>query len=223
MASFNRNGNDRHARARKQMVARQIEARGVTNSRVLRVMSELPREIFVPATSQAGAYEDRALPIGSDQTISQPYMVALMTEKLEPDRGHTVLEIGTGSGYQTAILAKLVKTVYTVERLPELSRLAGRTLAELGITNVRFKIDDGTVGWSEFAPYDRIMVTAGAPDVPRTLTDQLAEDGIMIIPVGPQESQTLLAVRKSAGRCSQQSIIACRFVKLLGREGWPEQ
>jgi len=203
------------------MVDRQLRVRNITDDRVLNVMGELPREKFVPAEKQHLTYDDRALAIGFEQTISQPYMVALMTETLRVEPCHRVLEIGTGSGYQTAVLARLAGEVFSVERIPELSGRAQAVLAELGIDNVRYKIDDGSIGWREYSPYDRIIVTAGAMTVPGTLTEQLSQGGIMVIPVGPSDSQTLMRIEKRDGRVRQEPIISCRFVKLIGHEGWP--
>jgi len=213
---------DEYAKRREQMIDWQLRARNVRDSQVLKVMSELPREVFVPQQWRDSAYEDRALPIGLEQTISQPYMVAIMTEKLDLTPDHKVLEIGTGSGYQTAILAKLAKEVCTVERLAELTRRAEQTLTELGITNVKYKVDDGSLGWPDDAPFDRIMVTAGAPDVPEPLLEQLTDEGIMIIPTGPEDQQTLMRIRKSGSDYTEEPVIGCRFVKLLGAEAWPE-
>ncbi len=207
---------------RELMVQKQLAGRDITDKRVLSVMAEIPREKFIPTQWREYAYEDRAVPIGLGQTISQPYMVAIMTQLLELTEEHRVLEIGTGSGYQTAILAKLSKEVFTVERIPELSERAKKVLSELGITNVRFKIDDGTLGWPEYSPYDRIIVTAGAPSVPEALTEQLSENGIMVIPVGPEEHQTLIKLTKSDGKIYKEHILSCRFVKLIGQEGWQE-
>ncbi len=222
MNASNDNRGDPWARARAQMVAWQIEARNVRDPRVLRAMGELPRERFVPAGQRDQAYEDRALPIGCDQTISQPYMVALMTEKLSVGPDDRVLEIGTGSGYQLALLAMLAGRVYTVECQAELAAEARSVLEELGLVNVEYRVDDGSLGWPEHAPYDRIMVTAGAPEVPEALVEQLTDGGIMVIPVGPEDSQTLLQIRKDGQAIRRQPVIACRFVKLRGNQGWPE-
>jgi protein-L-isoaspartate(D-aspartate) O-methyltransferase len=213
---------DKFALARRQMIERQLIARNITDPCVLKVMSELPRECFIPSEFKSAAYEDRAVSIGLSQTISQPYMVALMTEKLQVEPENRVLEIGTGSGYQTAILAKLAGEVYTVERIDELSQQARAILTQLGLTNIRYKIDDGTIGWPEASPFDRILVTAGAPQVPERLSDQLKEGGILIIPVGPEECQTLIRIRKIGDKLQQEPIISCRFVKLIGEQGWPE-
>ncbi|MFA5863226.1 MAG: protein-L-isoaspartate(D-aspartate) O-methyltransferase [Phycisphaerae bacterium] len=213
---------DKFAPARRQMIERQLRARNITDPRVLKVMSELPRERFIPGESQSAAYEDRAVSIGLGQTISQPYMVAVMTEKLQIEPENRILEIGTGSGYQTAVLAKLATEVYAIERIDELSQRAQMTLTQLGLTNIRYKIDDGTIGWPDASPFDRILVTAGSPQVPEHLSDQLKEGGILIIPVGPEECQTLIRIRKIGNKLQQEPIISCRFVKLIGEQGWPE-
>jgi protein-L-isoaspartate(D-aspartate) O-methyltransferase len=212
---------DNYATARREMVDWQLKARGIHDLRVLEVMSALPRDRFVPAETGYAAYEDRALPIEMAQTISQPYMVAVMTEMLQVEPENRVLEIGTGSGYQTGILAKLAKEVFTIERIGELSHRARAILEELEIRNILYKIDDGTMGWPQFAPYDRIMVTAGAPEVPEKLKDQLAQDGILIIPVGPEDQQMLMRIRREGKIFHQESILGCRFVKLIGEAGWP--
>ncbi len=214
---------NRFADARKQMINWQLRARNINDHRVLQAMAELPREAFIPEPWKYAAYEDQAVPIGYNQTISQPYIVALMSETLQANEQSKVLEIGTGSGYQTAVLARIANEVFTIERIAELSRQAQEILQSLGITNVQFKIDDGTSGWQEFAPFDRIMVTAAAPDIPTALADQLADNGVMIIPVGPNQHQTLLRVRRQAGRFLQEPLIACRFVKLIGRHAWPNE
>lgn len=205
---------------RRYMVDMQIRRRGIKDKRLLRVMEQIPREKFIPPASRYEAYEDQPVPIGYGQTISQPYMVALMTEALELQPEDRVLEIGTGSGYQTAILARLAKEIYTVERIAELSSSAQRVLAELGIDNVRFKVDDGTLGWPEYAPYDKIIVTAAAPHIPTALLEQLKEGGIMVIPVGPESYQTLYKVIKNKDRIEKIPLVECRFVKLIGKEGW---
>jgi len=213
---------DNFEQSRRQMVEWQLRARNITDPDVLQAMAQIPRHRFIPEDGRHLAYEDRALPIGFDQTISQPYMVALMTEKLQVEPGLRVLEIGTGFGYQTAVLARLAREVFTVERLPELSLRAQEVLAQLGLLNIHFNIDDGTLGWPDHAPFDRILVTAGAPDLPTSLVDQLADGGLLVIPVGPEDAQTLLRVRKSGRELHREPIIACRFVKLFGRQGWSE-
>jgi protein-L-isoaspartate(D-aspartate) O-methyltransferase len=166
------------------------------------------------------AYDDMALPVGEGQTISQPYMVAVMTELLALKGGEKVLEIGTGSGYQTAILAELSAEVYTIERIPSLSRKAGETLRSLGYANIHLIVGDGTLGWPEAAPFDRILVTAGAPDIPDPLIEQLAEGGLILAPVGDRYSQQLLRVTKQQGKLSREYHTPCVFVPLVGKFGW---
>lgn len=206
--------------ALRQMVETQLSARGIRDRRVLDAMAAVPRERFVPPEYAALAYTDQALPIEESQTISQPYIVALMTEALALLPQHRVLEIGTGSGYQAAVLAELVGELHTVERLASLSDRATRRLAELGVTNVRFHVGDGSLGWPSHAPYDRIIVTAGAPAVPETLIDQLAGGGRLILPVGNAGEQRLTVLRKLPGRIVERPLIGCRFVKLVGSAGW---
>jgi len=208
---------------RRRMVEQQIRARGVRDPRVLRVMEEVPRERFLPADQADSAFADSAVPIGAGQTLSQPYMVAIMTAQLEPQPGQRILEIGTGSGYQTAVLARLARQVYTIERIAALQDAARELLHDLGIENVSYRIGDGSTGWPQEAPFDGIMVTAGAPEVPASLTDQLAEGGRLIIPVGRSQEQILTTVMRRQGRLIELPGIACRFVKLIGRQGWPEQ
>ncbi|MBN1490741.1 MAG: protein-L-isoaspartate(D-aspartate) O-methyltransferase [Phycisphaerae bacterium] len=207
---------------RQRMVAEQIEARGIKDERVLAAMREVPRERFVDADQRVCAFEDRALPIEAGQTVSQPYMVAAMTEALTVGPTHRVLEIGTGSGYQTAILARLAAEVYTIERLEALSRRAQALLGALDAENVRYHVGDGTLGWPEAAPFDRILVTAGAPDVPRPLVDQLIDGGRLVVPVGRSGTQTLTIVTRLGGRTSERLLMGCRFVPLIGEAGWAE-
>jgi protein-L-isoaspartate(D-aspartate) O-methyltransferase len=202
------------------MVEVQLVPRGITDERVLEVMRSVPRHRFVGPGMEASAYGDHALPIGHGQTISQPYMVAVMTQDLELVGSERVLEIGTGSGYQTAILAALAEQVFSVERVEALADGARKTIEALGISNVAIQVGDGTIGWKEFAPYDRIVVTAGAPDVPKSLVDQLADPGIMVIPVGTQGFQDLKIVRKENGTTHIESGGGCVFVPLVGKEGW---
>jgi protein-L-isoaspartate(D-aspartate) O-methyltransferase len=208
--------------ARERMVRSQIEARGVSDPRVLSAMREIPRHMFVMKSLRNRAYEDGPLPIGHGQTISQPYMVAIMTQLLELKGSEKVLELGTGSGYQAAVLARLAKFVYTIERISELSELAASTTASIGISNVNFIVADGTGGWPEQAPYDGIVVTAGAPGVPDPLFDQLAEGGRLVIPIGDRFSQTLQVVEKTRGRRIVKKYFDCRFVDLIGKHGWPD-
>jgi protein-L-isoaspartate(D-aspartate) O-methyltransferase len=201
----------------------QLVARGIRDPRVLDAMRRVPRELFVPEVSQPLAYADRALPIGGGQTISQPYMVAAMTEALLLEGGERVLEIGTGSGYQAAILAELAAEVVSVERRPELADAARSTLAALGYRNVDVVVGDGTLGLVDRAPFDRIVVTAGAPRVPEALTRQLSgQRGRLVIPVGTPSQQWLTIVIRDGERCSETVRDACVFVPLLGYDAWSE-
>lgn len=208
--------------ARDRMVETQLVPRGISDARVLDAMRTVPRHRFVGPGMEASAYGDHALPIGHGQTISQPYMVAVMTQALELNGAERVLEIGTGSGYQTAILGVLSEQVFSIERIAALAESARRVIEELGISNTVIRVGDGTIGWAEFAPYDRILVTAGAPDVPRTLIEQLADPGIMVVPVGSQGFQDLKIVTKGGGEVHTRSGGGCVFVPLLGKEGWKE-
>jgi protein-L-isoaspartate(D-aspartate) O-methyltransferase len=207
---------------RIQMVENQIKSRGLSDPRMIDAMLRVPREKFVDETMAGRAYSDCALPIGLSQTISQPYMVALMTEVLSLKGNERVLEIGTGSGYQTAILAELSSWVYSVERITSLSRSAANLLGELGYANVSFKVGDGTLGWEEEAPFERIMITAGAPNVPPALEQQLGEGGRMVIPIGSSNSQVLELVEKKGGKVFSKPICGCTFVPLIGEGGWKE-
>jgi protein-L-isoaspartate(D-aspartate) O-methyltransferase len=211
---------ERSAARRDAMVRSQIEARGVTHPGVLAALRTVPREQFVPAHLADAAYEDRALPIGSDQTISQPYMVALMTQALNLTSSSRVLEVGTGSGYQAAVLSRLAARVTTIERRPELAEQARSRLAALGCDNVRVVVGDGTAGYPEDAPYDAILVTAGSPQVPEPLTAQLADGGRLVIPVGTAREQDLITIERSGDRLTQTSGERCIFVPLVGRFGW---
>lgn len=202
---------DGFAAARAAMVAEQIQARGVESPRVLEAMRAVPRHRFVPATLQHLAYADRPLPIGHGQTISQPYIVAYMTEALQVEGAHRVLEIGTGSGYQAAVLARLARAVYTIEIVPELARRAAATLKELGYASVDVRAGDGYAGWPEHAPFDRIMVTAAPEDIPQPLIDQLATGGRMVIPVGSGE-QWMTIVEKTPAGVLRRRTIPVRFV-----------
>lgn len=203
------------------MVKLQVENRDITDQRVLDAMREVPRHAFVPPGSRATAYGDFPMSIGYGQTISQPYMVAIMTQALRLSGAEKILEIGTGSGYQTAILAVLGESVYTVERIPALSVAAEKTLAALGFTNVFFRTGDGGSGWPEQAPFDRILVTAAAPSVPVQLRGQLADNGILVVPVGDwRRSQVLVSVRRTGGSFISQESIGCRFVPLIGEGGF---
>ncbi|MEM7052436.1 MAG: protein-L-isoaspartate(D-aspartate) O-methyltransferase [Acidobacteriota bacterium] len=212
-----------YAYLRQRMVRKHIAARGVSDPRVLQAMAEIPRHDYVPEHLAAQAYGDHALPIGSNQTISQPYVVARMTELLAVEAEHSVLEIGTGSGYQTAILARLARRVYSLERVPELARRAIRRMRQLGLDNVKVQTFDGTVGWSDVAPFHRILVTAGAPAVPRPLIDQLGPGGRLLVPEGDRSGQRLTMYQKTAeGEIIRQTGEAVTFVPLVGRHGWPE-
>jgi len=207
--------------ARKRMVESQLIARGIRDRRVIEAMLKLPRHLFVEEAMAAQAYNDNPLPIGERQTISQPYMVALMTELLELKGKEKVLEIGTGSGYQAAVLAVLADRVCTVERIRPLALRARKVLDSLGLLNVNIKIDDGTCGWEEEAPFDAIVVTAGAPEIPPKLVAQLAPGGRLVVPVGDQYSQTLVRVlKREDGSYAMEESIGCRFVKLIGKDGW---
>jgi protein-L-isoaspartate(D-aspartate) O-methyltransferase len=202
--------------ARLRMVETQIRARGIADPAVLKAMSRVPRHAFVPADVKMFAYDDRPLPIGRNQTISQPYIVAYMTEALRLQPQHTILEIGTGSGYQAAVIAELVKHVYTVEIIPDLASEARRSLAMLGYRNVDVRSANGYFGWADHAPFDRIIVTAAPPEIPKALIDQLAVGGLMVVPVGTA-SQEIVIVSKTAAGVTQQKTIPVRFVPMVGR------
>jgi protein-L-isoaspartate(D-aspartate) O-methyltransferase len=204
------------AAGRQQMVQQQLVARGIHEERVLAVMAKVPREEFVPADERAAAYTDNPLPIGYDQTISQPYIVALMTEQLHPKLSDRVLEIGTGSGYQAAILAELVAEVYSIEIIEPLARNAEATLQRLGYKNVRMKVGDGYKGWPENAPFDAIIVTCAPDRVPGALTDQLKDGGRMIIPVGDRFAQQLYLLEKKNGQLKESAVLPVRFVPMAG-------
>jgi protein-L-isoaspartate(D-aspartate) O-methyltransferase len=207
---------------RREMVRQQLAARGIQDPAVLDAMGRIPRELFVSPEWVESAYEDRALPAGLDQTISQPYIVALMTENLRLSPEHRVLEIGTGTGYQTAVLARLAREVYTVERHESLAVQARERLERLSFTNVQFLIGDGSLGWQQFAPYDRIMVTAAAPQIVPELVDQLAIGGRLIIPTGENENQNLSAIDRLSGRTVETPLLPVRFVKLIGKAAFGE-
>ena len=209
---------------RKKMVQDQIVARGVSDRRVLDAMLKIPRHIFVQEAFALQAYNDTALPIGEKQTISQPYMVALMTEQLALTGREKVLEIGTGSGYQTAILATLADRVYSAERIRPLALRARKCLDSLKLFNVQLRINDtegSPIGWEEQAPFDAIIVTAGAPEVPAILIDQLAPGGRLVIPVGNDSEQQLIRIVKNdQGELESTTSVTCRFVPLIGKQGW---
>jgi len=201
--------------ARSRMVAEQIAARGVRAPRVLDALRRVPREVFVP-DDQGSAYEDRPIPIGYGQTISQPYIVGYMTEALQVEPSHRVLEIGTGCGYQTAVLAELAEQVYSIEVLAVLAERARRTLDGLGYTNVEIRVGDGHAGWPEQAPFDRILAAAAPPEIPPALLDQLADGGILVIPVGV-DNQELRVLQKHADRLELLSTLGVRFVPMVRR------
>lgn len=219
MVSFDES--KKYAAERAKMVQFHLRGRDVTDRGVLEVMGRLPREAFVSPSYAAQAYVDNPLPIGMGQTISQPYIVALMTQSLRLTGCETVLEIGTGSGYQTAILASLARRVYTVERFNELAESAQATLGRLGFDNIDFYIGDGSGGWPEGGIFDRIILTAGVPEIPQILLDQLADPGLLAAPVGPESAQMLQLVEKKDDTISTQYVCACRFVKLVGKYGFP--
>ncbi|MBI3996502.1 MAG: protein-L-isoaspartate(D-aspartate) O-methyltransferase [Candidatus Omnitrophica bacterium] len=206
---------------RDRMVEEQLKARGLRDVRVLAAFRKVPRHLFVPSEFHHEAYADHPLPIGAGQTISQPYMVALMTSRLRLQGHERVLEIGTGSGYQTAILAELALDVISIERIPELLATVKQRLADLGYLNVQLLAGNGSLGSPNHAPFDAIIVTAAAPDVPEPLLEQLAEGGRMVLPIGSHEAQTLVEVTKRQGAITRTPITGCVFVPLLGDYGWP--
>lgn len=210
------------ATARNRMVESQLVSRGIKDTRVLETMRKVPRHRFVEEALVSQAYNDHPLPIGEKQTISQPYMVALMTEALELQGDEKILEIGTGSGYQTAILAELAEKIYSIERIRPLSIKARRILDELGYFNVVLKVGDGTVGAKEEAPFNSIIVTAGSPEIPQPLVDQLAMGGRLVVPVGDKYTQSLMSVVRTKEGIIKTDLGGCRFVNLLGRHGWKE-
>ncbi len=205
---------------RSRMVETQLRGRGIRSESVLRVMGELPRERFLPPPQRDQAYRDQAVPLPEGQTISQPYMVAVMTEALNLTAGDRVLEVGTGSGYQAAVLSRLAAEVLTVERLPSLAARAESTLKEMGCHNVRVRVGDGTLGWPDEAPFDAILVTAGAPAVPESLKRQLDDGGRLVAPIGDRYIQELVRVTRQGSRFATEELLACRFVPLVGTEGW---
>ena len=207
--------------ARRRMIEQQIVARGISDQRVLEAMLAIPRHLFVEAGLQSHAYGDASLPIGEKQTISQPYMVAAMTAALELKGDERILEIGTGSGYQTAVLSKLVKRVYSVERIALLASRARKILDQLQMSNINIKVGDGTIGWRDQAPFAGILVAAGSPDVPTKYLEQLEIGGKLVLPIGDQEQQILMRiVRKDEDRFEREQLMGCRFVPLIGEQGW---
>jgi len=210
----------RYARDRERMVEEQLAARGVTDPRVLAALRRVPRHRFVQEALRERAYGDHPLPIGEEQTISQPFIVGLMTSLLELTGQEKVLEIGTGSGYQTAVLAELARRVCSIERLPRLAERARATLEALGHDNVWVRVGNGTLGWPDQAPFDRIIVTAGGPAVPPPLVQQLAEGGRMVLPVGSADNQALTIVETVGGQVRSSTHSECKFVKLVGKYAW---
>ncbi|MFQ5458220.1 MAG: protein-L-isoaspartate(D-aspartate) O-methyltransferase, partial [Myxococcota bacterium] len=207
---------------RLRMVETQITGRGIKDPRVIAAMKRIPRHLFTEEALRSRAYDDCPLPIGEKQTISQPYMVAAMSEALELTGTESILEVGTGSGYQTAVLSQLARIVYSVERIEVFVQRVRKILASLDIRNVVLKTGDGSLGWRSKAPFDAILVTAGSPEVPRPLVEQLATEGRLVVPVGDRGTQSLLRVRKLAsGETKTESLVECRFVDLQGAFGWP--
>ncbi|MGC8737394.1 MAG: protein-L-isoaspartate(D-aspartate) O-methyltransferase [Candidatus Hydrogenedens sp.] len=209
-----------YSSARKSMVEYQLKSRGIQSPDVLRIMEKVPRHLFVPEELQEYAYEDHPLSIGCGQTISQPYMVAIMTELLKLKSSDKVLEVGTGSGYQTAVIAELAHYVISIERIPELAEGAEQRLTNLGYTNVKIICGDGSIGYPPESPYDAIIVTAGSPEVPESLKKQLNEGGRLIIPVGGSNLQVLLKIVKQGNDYLIEKHTSCIFVPLIGNEGW---
>jgi protein-L-isoaspartate(D-aspartate) O-methyltransferase len=208
----------------EQMIRQQVVDRGITDEKLLDALRSVPREKFFPQEGKDEAFADRAAPIGFGQTISQPYMVALMTDRLQLAPTHKVLEIGTGSGYQTAILSRLAGEVYSLERVKPLLDPAWERLMDLGARNVHFRHGDGTLGWPEAAPFDRILITAGAPKLPEALLlNQLKDGGVAVLPVGPLDEQMLVQVRRVGDKLESIDVCQCRFVKLIGQEGWEKE
>ena len=210
-------------KARVKMVEEQIISREIKDPRVIAAMKKVPRHLFVEEALQSQAYSDHPLPIGEKQTISQPYMVALMTEALQLTGKERVLEIGAGSGYQTAILAELAERVFSIERIRPLAIRARQLIYELGYFNVEIKIFDGTYGWAGEGPFEAIMVTAGAPDIPQPLLDQLTIGGRLVVPVGDAFVQDLIRITKTGEGIKREDLGGCRFVKLIGKHGWNDE
>lgn len=209
-----------YAILKKRMVDEQLIPRNIKDQRVLEAFRKIERHKFIPEDLRTSAYADYPVPIGESQTISQPYIVALMTECLSLSGEEKVLEIGTGSGYQTAILAELAKEVYSIERFESLAKKAQNLLVELGYTNIKIKVGDGTLGWQEQAPFDRIIISAASPTIPFPLTEQLKENGKLILPLGESFSQMLTLVEKKMGKIESIAVCGCVFVPLVGKYGW---
>lgn len=212
----------RHALARERMVREQLTSRGIANELVLAAMRRVPRHLFVPEGARRHAYDDGPLPIGAGQTISQPYVVALMTQLIQPEPADRVLEVGVGSGYQLAILAEIVREAVGVERIGDLALQAEMTLKQLGYANAEVYIGDGTLGYPPAAPYDGIIVSAAAPEVPEPLIEQLAEGGRLVIPVGGEIGQVIERVTRVGGLAQYEQLIEVRFVPLIGRHGFKQ-
>jgi protein-L-isoaspartate(D-aspartate) O-methyltransferase len=211
-----------YPQARERMVQEEVIAKGIINLEVIQAMMAVPRHLFVPNALKHDAYSGSALPIGSGQTISAPHMVSLMTEALQLTGDEKVLEIGTGSGYQAAVLARLTRRVVTIERVPELARRTQSLFAELGLDGIVVKVGDGTQGYAEAAPYDRIIITAAAPRLPQTLVSQLTDEGILVVPVGDRMEQVLMRYTKEGDSLREEALCRCVFVPLVGREGYGE-
>jgi len=209
--------------ARARMVQEQFIKRGITDERVLAAMGALPRHLFIDQAFWPRAYGDHSLPIGNDQTISQPYIVALMTQELQLPENASVLEIGTGSGYQAAVLGVMGCTVYSIERFTDLSERARKIIEKLQIRNINFRVGDGSLGWKEHAPFDAIIVAAGSPDLPESLVEQLAVGGKLIIPVGSRQSQRLIKVVRGRQMLEKHDICGCMFVPLVGDNAWKSE
>ncbi len=208
--------------ARERMVKKQLIPRGIKDPLVLAAMNKIYRHLFMEEALEGEAYNDHPVPIGHKQTISQPYIVALMTQALELSKDDKVLEVGTGSGYQTAILAEISRAVHTIERIRPLMERARGLLNKLDYYNVLYKAFDGTLGWNEFAPYDAIIITAGSPKIPKAYVGQLAEGGRMVIPVGSKVNQNLIKITKREDKIFEQDLGSCRFVDLIGIDGWKD-
>jgi protein-L-isoaspartate(D-aspartate) O-methyltransferase len=211
--------------ARQEMVERQLRGRGISDPKLLEAFLQTPRELFIPPERRHEAYEDCPVPIGFAQTVSQPYVVGLMIQELEVQPQHTVLDVGAGSGYQTALLARLAKWVYAVERIPELTARAGEALDGLGLVNVTLRTGDGSLGWAEHTPFDRIICGAAALDVPPAWTEQLADGGRIVMPLGTEYAQMLVLVERRGRQITRRQLCGVRFVKLIGRGdgAWPEE
>ena len=211
-----------YAGQRRKMVEEQLVERGINDLRLLEVVSRVPRHLFVQESLQHRAYGDTPLPIGENQTISQPYIVGAMTEALDLKGEERVLEIGTGSGYQTAIIAELCRQVFTIERLNNLSRKAQNVLESLNYMNIVFKMFDGTYGWPDQAPFEAILITASAPEIPGSLVKQLGDGGRLVAPIGEADKQKLVVLTKNGDRVSRRDLGDCKFVPLIGKYGWPQ-